>query len=160
METLGSFAYSEEQRQRWRTGELADEWFRAYPKLFDEDDLRITRKQRDYHFFEWLAAIHIYHSIGWLSLVEKYRCVNHPRKMTLYGEFFPGEWQDRLEDFGPQMPDLLVYREDRSDFLLCEVKGRTDRLRPEQIEFFEAIAEVTGKPVYTVDYWELITQST
>ncbi len=156
LEVLGRFAYTEEQRDRWRSGLLPERWQAAYPELFDEDDLRITRNQPDNHFFEWLAAIHVYHATGWLSLVEKYAYANHPRKQAIFHELFDVAWASEIEDYDRwQLPDLLLYRPDRSEFRFCEVKGRHDRLRPEQARYFEEVRRVTGRPIYVVEYREM-----
>ena len=50
-------------------------WFRAYPRLFDRDDLWLaSRDQKEVgnHFGEWLGAILFHHHFGYVSLVEKY----------------------------------------------------------------------------------------
>lgn len=154
MESLGRFIYMEEQRDLWRSGQLPREWSDAYPSLFDEDDLQLTRNQPDNHFFEWLAAIHIYRSTGWLSLVEKYQFSKHPRKQSIFFDLFDVEWREAIKGFGEQLPDLLVYRQDRSDFYFCEVKGRRDRLRNGQAEFFRFVERITGRSVFTVEYVE------
>jgi len=38
--------------------------------LFDEDDLRIAQNQAHlgYHFFEWLAAVLLYHMYGYFGV--------------------------------------------------------------------------------------------
>ncbi len=43
----------------------------------------IAENQPDYHFWEWLAAIVLYHATGYRALVEKYAYANHPRKQEM-----------------------------------------------------------------------------
>jgi hypothetical protein len=76
---------------------LADQWSRQYPRLFDIDDLRITREQRDKHFYEWLTAICLFHTSGALSLVEKYTFGKaHPRKHQVLKRLLKPEQIDFL----------------------------------------------------------------
>jgi len=80
---IATIQYAESQRDRLRSSELVNIWARQYPKIFDKDDIRITKEQPNYHFFEWLAAIIIYNSTGYLSLVEKYDFQNHKKKQRI-----------------------------------------------------------------------------
>lgn len=73
---LGSFAVDPQQKARFATGELCQAWQRRYSQLFDVDDRRLAASQPQYHFYEWLAAILIYETSGWLSLVEQYEFPN------------------------------------------------------------------------------------
>ena len=49
---------------------------------------------------------------------------------------------------------MLVYQPDLSDWYFCEVKGPTDRLRPEQEEYFEALSQVSGKEIKILRFQE------
>ena len=122
-------------RARWPKG-LAPIWRAMYPDVFDDDDLRITRKQPRNHFAEWFTAIHIYHRYGALSLIEKYRYRNHPRKAALIGKILSSKELQVLDDVSSdcatQAPDLLVYSPDSRDFWFAEAKGPRDRLSEEQ----------------------------
>ena len=94
MKYFGTILFKEEQRKRFRSGKLVKEWARIYKEIFDEDDVRITlkqSKQNSYHFFEWLAAVVIYTSTGYLSLIEKYQFKNHLRKQKILGKLFSDE---------------------------------------------------------------------
>ena len=77
------------------------------------------------------------------------------REMWLkqYPEFFDGGQKERFGSL--QAPDLLMYAPDYSDWFFCEVKGPTDRLRSEQREYFEAIAELCGKKIGVLRFREL-----
>src|SRR4051794_26997233 len=59
------------QRARWLSGHLAQEWRIRFPNLFDDDDLRLANSQPAVHFYEWLEAVVLHHTTGYLSLVEK-----------------------------------------------------------------------------------------
>ena len=86
-----AFPYREAQRDKFRAGVLGEQWAKRYPEVFDEDDLRLYRNQCEngYHFFEWLAAIIIFESTGYLSLIEKYGCAGHKRKLPLWEKIAP-----------------------------------------------------------------------
>jgi hypothetical protein len=88
---VGEYSYSASQRSRFQSGVLAREWARRYPELFDADDLRLAGSQSHMgkHFFEWLAAILLYETTGYLSLVEKYEFARHKRKQAILGQLVP-----------------------------------------------------------------------
>lgn len=152
--SIGPIEYSVAQRQRFRDGELVALWKRRYPAIFDDDDVRLALSQPSAHFGEWLAAITIFNATGHLSLLEKYGLPSHRRKLKLFQTIVPQEQRD-LMDAHPvvvQSPDLFVYSEDRKDWYYCEVKVDSDRLRPKQIAFFERIMEITGRPVFAMEF--------
>jgi len=143
------------QRARWVSGGLAIEWRERYPDLFDDDDLRIATAQPRIHFYEWLGAIVLHHTTGYLSLVEKYEFAAHARKQQIVAQLLPPPVCDALRDRSQgraQAPDLLMYAEDRSDWFFCEVKGPSDRLRDEQLRKFGLLAEITSKPVRVLEF--------
>ena len=143
------------QRARWQSRNLALEWRQKFPDLFDDDDLRIAKSQPNIHFYEWLGAIVLHHTTGYLSLVEKYEFATHPRKQQIVAQLLPGHVRDALRDRSQgraQAPDLLMYAEDLSDWFFCEVKGPRDRLREEQVRKFEHLADMTSKPVRVLEF--------
>ncbi|MFC4452796.1 hypothetical protein [Deinococcus sonorensis] len=159
---LGSLPFTAAQRDLFRAGTLAPTWAAQYPELFDADDLRLTRTQAHNHYFEWLAAIVLYHSTGYLSLIEKYEPFGkpragrpHQRKFQVVEQLFGDgsemlalmKRQDHPTYGGTQAPDLLVYAPDLSDWFFCEVKGDKDTLKPAQRLYFADLAQVGGRPV-------------
>ena len=69
------FSYHPKRQEEFRSGGLGRVWMTRYPALFDDEDRRLYGTQGDtYHFFEWLAAVLIYESTGYQSLIEKYDC--------------------------------------------------------------------------------------
>ena len=145
------------QRARWTSGHLAQEWRTRFPNLFDDDDLRIANSQARFgtHFYEWLAAIVLHHTTGYLSLVEKYEFAKHQRKQQIVAQLLPDPVRDALRGRNQgraQAPDLLMYAEDRSDWFFCEAKGPRDRLRDEQVRKFGLLAEMTAKPVRLIEF--------
>ena len=147
---IGKFKVNPRQRERFISGELWQEWSKKYPDLFDADDVRIVRNQPKYHFYEWLAAILIYHSTGYLSLVELYYTKTHKRKQSVLkkinssslNELIAGQRLSRVK-----FPDLLVYSPDFTDWFFCEVKGGGDRLPEVQEQSFRKLVKLTQKPV-------------
>jgi hypothetical protein len=105
------------------------------PELFDADDRQLLSRQADYHFYEWLAAIHLFHRDGMVSVVEKYCYANHPRKVALLRSLMSEADRDFVVTFrrhhGVQPPDLLLFEPDLSTFRFAEVKGPSDRVRDE-----------------------------
>lgn len=159
------FFYSERQRARFRNGELSNEWYKQYPQIFDEDDLRITITQTRGHFFEWLSAIIIYQSTGYLSLVEKYQFKTSTRKSDILKMFVSsGKITRELCDlmingkkygFGnSQCPDLFVYLPDGSDWYFCEAKG-ADVITSSQMKYFEKLSEVSRKKIQMMKFREI-----
>jgi hypothetical protein len=150
---IGTIEILHSQHELWRSGRLAPEWARRFPELFDEQDLRLAESQGPlgYHFVEWLAAIVLYHTTGYLSLVQKYEFTIHRRKQEIVQKLLPADvlpiLSDRAEHGRAQSPDLLMYAPDLSDWFFCEVNGPRDDLRPEQTAKFAALAETSGKPV-------------
>jgi hypothetical protein len=45
-----------------------------------------------------------------------------------------------------------MYAQDLSDWFFCEVKGPSDRLRSEQIQRFQVLADLTAKPVRLLEF--------
>ncbi len=147
---IGTIEARRSQQVLWRDGRLMPEWAQRFPELFDEQDVRTAENQPQYHFVEWLAAIVLHHATGFLALVEKYPYANHPRKQEIVAKLLPADVLPILRgtEYGrAQAPDLLMYAPDLSDWFFCEVKGPRDRLRPVQVNKFEGLAMVSGKPV-------------
>ncbi len=152
MKPFGKILFTEEQRKRFRSGELVKEWSRIYKEIFDEDDLRITSKQKSYHFFEWLAAIVIYNTTGYLSLVEKYQFKNNRKKQKILRKLFSDEIISEIRSTRVQAPDLLCYRPDFKDCFFCEVKGLRDKIRSVQKERFRELERLTGKGIFLIEF--------
>jgi len=156
----GIFEYHPGQRERFKAGVLWQDWARQYPDIFDDLDRDIARNQAPlgYHFFEWLGAIFLYNSTGYLSLVEKYEFKNHARKHAIMSQLVSAEVFDLIQDHAAyqrtQCPDLLAYAPDMSDWFFCEVKGPRDRLQAIQKEFFEALARASGKKIRLIRFRE------
>jgi hypothetical protein len=150
---IGTIEILPSQKELWQGGRLAAEWAHRFPDLFDEQDLALAESQgpRGYHFVEWLGAIVLHHTTGYLSLVQKYEFAVHHRKQEIVRQLLPADvlpvLRDRAEYGRAQAPDLLMYAPDLSDWFFCEVKGPRDRLRAEQMAKFEALAQLSGKPV-------------
>jgi hypothetical protein len=151
---IGTVEIARSQRERWMSGRLAPEWARSFPQLFDADDLALAQGPqgpRGYHFIEWLAAIVLHHSTGYLALVSKYEFPRHRRKQRVVEQLLPpavrAALRDRSEHGRAQPPDLLMYAPDLSDWFFCEVKGPGDRLGAEQEKKCRALARMSGRPV-------------
>jgi hypothetical protein len=70
---IGCLEFHPKQRLRFGEGTLRRKWFEQYPQLFDRDDFtRAGNRTRPYFFYEWLAAIVLHHSTGFLALVTRY----------------------------------------------------------------------------------------
>lgn len=157
-ELLASFKTYPDLHEQFRSEELYNQWARNYPMLFDADDLRIAISQAGmgYHYYEWLSAILIFHTLGKYSLIEQYQFKNHLQKHDKLIQLTTNEVIDFMRshpEYGDvQCPDLLVYEPDYSDWFFCEVKGPDDRLRKTQAEFFTELSKRTNKPIKTVEF--------
>jgi hypothetical protein len=128
----------------WHAGTLPRRWFQEYGHIFDDDDLRITKRQRHDHFGEWYVAIH-YAKQDYGVLVEKYIFKTHRRKYRILSRHLKHHELQFLSD-GPkppnpwhQPPDLFVFR--GSEYFFVEVKRDRNTLRESQECWFEEIAK-------------------
>jgi hypothetical protein len=117
------FCYHPSQRERFQSGDLAPIWMSRYPELFDADDFRCTKTQPGKHFFEWLAAVLLRESTGYLSLVEKFDQVCHARKMDVFRRLVPTPVLDLIVREKKGTPDLFVYSSDGKHWFFGEVRG-------------------------------------
>lgn len=152
---LSDLVYRPAQREAFVAGPLRERWAGRCPELFDDRDLALARSRPQKHFYEWLAAVALYESTGWLSLVEKYQFPRHERKRNVLRRLGASVLLDffdaQREVFGAlQAPDLFLYDPDETDYALCEVKGPTDSLRPEQQACFLALHEAADRPIHLV----------
>ena len=129
-------------RERWNSGELPRRWRRAYPGVFDDQDLRVALSQPRYHFFEWLGALH-YHEKGYSVLVGKYFLQRNERRLKKLLQVL-NEGDPSFRSFRTALsalpPDLLIYGK-RRRFFFVEVKGPRDRMSDRQRQAFRAIAQ-------------------
>jgi hypothetical protein len=151
LELLGTFPFDPEHQALFRAGTLVRAWAAAYPMLFSTHDVRLAHSQRTRHYFEWLAAVLLFHTQGLVS-VQKYEFPGASREKSATLRALLGaevcDWlYSRQAQRVVQCPDLLVFNSDMSRAYFCEVKGPTDQLRLSQREFFRELAERTGKPV-------------
>ena len=155
-EMLCEISTSRFQFEKFKSGELYEEWFRVFPELFDEDDIRVARTQAKLglHYFEWLSALTVYQSLGYLSLIESYEFKVQKRKQKIINDFLPPEVLEIVQlpydQRKAQCPDLLCFKPDYTDWFFCEVKGPTDKLRDEQREYFSLISSVSKKPMQVI----------
>ena len=155
-EALYEISTSRFQFEKFKSGELYEEWFRVFPELFDEDDIRVARTQAKlgYHYFEWLSALTVYQSLGYLSLIESYEFKVQKRKQKIINDLLPPEVLEIVQlpydQRKAQCPDLLCFKPDYTDWFFCEVKGPTDKLRDVQREYFSLISSVSKKPIQVI----------
>jgi hypothetical protein len=147
-EVLGPLPFNEHTRSRFRSGRLARSWATEFPQLFDASDLQRALNQSHNHFAEWAAAIHLYQTLGHLS-IQKYEFpvaskARAPMVTDILGASTAQWLWSRQGRRRVQCPDLLVYTADSSEVYFCEVKGPGDRLRERQIEFFQELVARTG----------------
>lgn len=145
--TTIEFPYAAALRERFRSGHLITEWSRRYPRLFDERDIEIANNQRSNHFFEWLGAVLLYESTGYLSLIEKYAIQSHARKTRIFRKTVPARIYDFIMADSAGAPDLFAYAPDYGDWFFCEIKGATDRLRSHQISCCNRLERISRKKV-------------
>jgi hypothetical protein len=152
-EELGVIPFSPRLKDHWRRGDLWKRWLDEYPELFDDDDRRLAESQAElgFHFVEWLAAIELWASTGYLSLVAKYEFKSHKRKQDIFRSYAPSAVLDLVDSRGNrggvQCPDLFLYDPHSTNWLFCEVKGPGDRLRSVQRIYFQQLADIGQRPI-------------
>ena len=152
MIALGTFLVPQDRQALWKALDLQRMWAAQYPRLFDEEDLRLaTGRQgvRGFHFVDWLGAIIVSTITGYDALVSKYQYPRHARKRQVVAALgLTNVLRLRQPRFGgTQGPDLLMYRPDYSDFFFCEVKGPGDALRGRQNPYFRHLENETGRRI-------------
>lgn len=151
---FGTFPVTQAQRERYKCGELWLQWFKDYPNIFHESDQKVAENDghRGVGFYESLAAILIYNLTGYVSLVDYYQYRPHARKNEIFRQLVGDELADSAYQTKTYCPDLLVYKPDLSNWYFVEVKGPTDRLRPNQVELFAHLQSITHKSVYILQF--------
>jgi len=151
------FTFHPERREKFRTGELGEEWVRRYPVLFDIDDVRIlrTEHQRKYHFFEWLSSVLLYESTGYVSLMEKYCAKSHPKKIDLFSELVPREVFEFLMSAPSGQLDLFSFHPQTKEWFFSEVKGGRDTLKDNQASMHDQIEAMTDRRVRIIQLDEM-----
>ena len=99
--------------------------------------------------------IFLFNATGYHSIFGGYGLGTHPQKNMLVKSLVSEKtWEFILDKSTshPMPPDVFAYTPDRSDYFFCEVKGPGDHLRDTQARYFQALQELSGKPVYTVKY--------
>ena len=157
---IGHIEYAAEQRQRFASGELRDEWFSRYSNLFDEDDRkRASNRTKPYFFCEWLGAILLHHLTGYSALVTKYQ--HDARKRALLPQILSPQVVTVLEDrtsYGKtQGPDLLMYDPSFADWFFCECKGPGDQLSMKQRGYFDSLVLASSRPIRLLRFRVLAT---
>lgn len=153
---IGTIEVPRSQQELWKSGYLAPKWVERFPHLFDEHDrgwARGPQPRCGQGFWEFLAAIILHHTTGYRSLWSRYPYKEPPVKQQVVERLsLLSIVTDRGAHGGTQVPDLLMYAEDYSDWFFCEVKGHGDRLRPKQVSKFEDLADATGKPIRVLHF--------
>jgi hypothetical protein len=125
-------------------------------KVFWDIDLELSvwGNQPTKHRYEYSSAITIFRRYQYMCLVEKYGGhgqETHSVKRYMVEKVAGAEVARILGATGVnkiQCPDLFVFVEDMSDWCFVEVKGPGDKVRPEQIDSFNKLSSLTGKPWY------------
>lgn len=155
-ESLGTFKVTRKQHEQFKEGSLWQSWAEQYPMLFDENDVENVAKNasRGYYFHEWLAAIIVFHTTGYYSLVDHYQYAPHARKNKIFRSLVGDKVAELARSTSTYCPDLLVYKPDFSHWYFVEVKGPTDKLRENQVTFFNELQDLTQKQIFTVQFRE------
>jgi hypothetical protein len=152
----GEFAYDPASRASFREGTLREQWFKQYPMLFKEADIKLAVAQPQYHFIEWLGAIRIFEDLKYLCLVEKYQFKKHIVPRELFKQIVPANVYELVvsRELGKgQAPDLFAYSLDQKDWFFCEVKGNKDRISQTQEKYFTRLEQKSGKEVRILKFY-------
>jgi hypothetical protein len=149
IDLFANFVFSDQEKIDFATNELWKTWVEKYPFLFDHDDLIAVAENPAFHYYEWMAAIRLYEEWGYLSLVEKYVHKRYARKYGILCQLAPKKVVDMLtstwKNYHTHCPDLLVYRQDQSEYFFCEVKGQHERITQNQDFLFDMLRQVSNK---------------
>ena len=143
--------YSKRLRHLFKWGGLARKWQHEYPHLFSDHDLSLTRHGSAHLFFEWLASITFFHSMGYRSH-HKYECDNDPEGQGTFRRLLGEAFSDRYLENCTGSPDLLVVSQDESDWFLCETKGPGDRIGIAQRRMAKLIYNHTKRKVVLLSF--------
>ena len=154
---LGSFIITKRQQELYKAGTVWNDWLIQYPELFDEKDRQLFRNQAHfgYGFVESLSIIFLHNATGYIPIFGSYGWGTQEYKNNLVKELVSEETWGLImsqKKHRSQPPDLFAYAPDKTNYFFCEVKGPGDRLRETQIQYFQLLQEVSGKPVYTIKY--------
>jgi hypothetical protein len=124
---IGCLEYHSDQRLEFGEGTLRQQWFAQFPQLFDlEDFTRASNRTRPYFFYEWLAAIVLHQSTGFLALVTRYQ--TDMRKRSLLPSILPSTVLSVLDNRSrwgkTQGPDLLMYAQIFQDGFFVSVRAQ------------------------------------
>lgn len=143
------------QFEKIKHAQSVSKWKEIYTDIFDEDDLRLAQSQGKlgYKFYEWLSAITIYNTIGYLSLIEKYEMPLHSRKHQVFQSIIPDKVFQYImssKTTSTQCPDLFCYNKEKTDWFFCEAKGKGDIFKDDQLKYFESIELLSGKEIFFI----------
>lgn len=99
--------------------------------------------------------IFLYNSTGYIPIFGSYGQGTQQPKNVIVEKIVPRETWDvilNMSEYHSQPPDLFVYSPITYDYFFCEVKGPRDKLRETQVQYFDLLQKVSGKPVYTIRY--------
>ncbi|MBS3776123.1 MAG: hypothetical protein KGY70_13095 [Bacteroidales bacterium] len=166
MKILWHISTTETQHNSFKSGHLINKWAGAHPEIFDEDDLRLAREEAKYgyKFYEWMAAVIIYNTIGYFSLMKEYELTSHERKHEAFKQIVdPKTFQYIMapKEEENYCPDLFCYSVDIDDWFFCDVKGKEDEWNLDRLAFFKNLKNITGKEVrlVTIDKQSTVRES-
>lgn len=155
------FTYPKYLRKQYAqdTSGQVETWRRDYPFLFDVRDATLATsyhgRSLSPHFLEWFAAIKMYEGFGYYSLNQKYECPDHAAKQGLLRRLASEEAFRFMVNPHPvygegHCPELLLYKQDLSDFCFCTVKSPKGTLQHDQARYWQELIAVTGKKIMQV----------
>jgi len=152
MKILWHISTTETQHSRFKSGDLINKWAGAHPEIFDRDDIRLAREQAKYgyKFYEWMAAVVIYNTIGYFSLIEEYALTTHERKHEAFQRIADNRTFQYImgpKDEANHCPDLFCYSVDIDDWFFCDVKGNEEEWNLDRLAFFKNLQEISDKSV-------------
>jgi len=102
-----------------------------------------------------VTAVLLYESTGYISLVEKYGCSKHPKKMEPYCDRVPENVRNFLDELDGGHPDLFSYDPGGADWFFCEVKSHTDSVRATQRICWRKLEELTRREIRLIQFHQL-----
>ena len=77
----------------------------------------------------------------------------HSRKHQVFQSIIPDKVFQYImssKTTSTQCPDLFCYNKEKTDWFFCEVKGKGDIFKDDQLKYFESIELLSGKEIFFI----------
>lgn len=149
------FEYPPAWRQFFDEGSLVQDWFKAYPDVFSEDEYEyaLDNSNKKRLFYQWLGAALVKEQFKFPSLVN-WAAPFIERAQKKVKELLGEEKYDLLKSEKPvywrDAPELMVYRLDGSKVSLILLHEEGKKLDMKRLEGVVKLKEILGLDVFCI----------